>query len=91
MVDVVIQGAWVLYRIYKGKGDESLLFLAFRRHVVNVIFLKYSTEGRLSSSHLGIRNIPSDVCYDDIKHYNVQSEHRPIQNPFKHLRGSAFA
>ena len=83
MVDVVIQCALVLYRIYKGKGDESLL--AFRGHVDNVIFLKYSKEGRLSSSHLGIQNIPSDVCYDDT------TEHRRIQNPFKHLRGSVFA
>ena len=91
MADVVIQGAWVLYRINKDKGDESLPLLAFRRHVVNIIFLKYSKEGRLSSSHLGILNIPSNVCYDDAKHYQVQSEHRRIQNPFKHLRGSAFA
>ena len=80
MVDVVIQGAWVLYRINKDKGYESVPFLAFRRHVVNVIFLKYSKEGRLSSSHLGI-NIPSDVCYDDTKHYQVQSEQTRIQNP----------
>ena len=86
MVDVVIQGAWVLYRINKDKGNESLHLLAFRRHVVNVIFLKYSKEARFSSSHLGIRNILSDVCYDDTKHYQVQSEHRRIQNPFKHLR-----
>ena len=91
MVDAVIQGAWVLYHKYKGKGDESLPLLAFRRHVVNVIFLKYSKEGRLSSSHLEIRNIPSDVCYDDTNHYQVQSEHRRIQNPFKHLRESVFA
>ena len=90
MIDVVIQGAWVLYRIYKGKGDESVPLLAFRKHAVNVIFLKYSKEGRLSSSHLGIRNIPLDVCYDDTKHYQVQSEYRRIQNPFKHLRGSVL-
>ena len=89
MVDVVIQGAWVLYRINRDKGDESLPLLAFRRHVVDVIFLKYSKEGSLSSSHLGIRNIPSDVCYNT-KHYLVQSEDRRIQNLFKHLRGSAF-
>ena len=78
MVEVVIQGAWVLYRINKGKGNESLPLLAFRKHVANVIFLKYSKEDRLSSSHLGIRNIPSDVCYDDRKHFKVQSEHRRI-------------
>ena len=85
MVDIVFQGTWVLYRIYKGKGDEPLPLLAFQRHVVNVIFLKYSKEGRLYSSHLRIRNIPLDVCYDDTKHYQVQSEHRRIQNSFRHL------
>ena len=73
MVDVALQGAWGLYRINKDEGDESLPLLAFRRHVASVIFLKYSKEGRLCSSHLGIRNMPSDVCYDDTKHYQVQS------------------
>ena len=86
MIDVVLQGAWVFHRINKDEGDESLLLLARRRHVVNAIFLKYSKEGRLSSSHLGIRNIPSDVCYDDTKHYQVQSEHRRIQNTLKDIR-----
>ena len=83
-VDVFIQGALVLYRINKDKDNESLLLLAFRRHVVNVIFLKYSEQGRLFSNNLGTRNIPSDVCYDDTKLHQVQSEHRRIQNPVKH-------
>ena len=91
MVHVVIQIAWVLYRINKDKADESLPLLEFRRNVVNAIFLKYSREGRLSSSHLRIRNIPLDVCYDDRKHCQVQSEHMHIQNSFKHLKGSVFA
>ena len=76
--------------INKDKGDESQPLLTFGRHV-NVIFLKYSKEGRLSWSHLGIRNIPSDICYDDTKHYQVLSEHRLIQNSFEHLRESTFA
>ena len=63
MVDVVLQGAWALYCISKGEVDESLLVL--RRHVVNAIFLKYSKADRLSSSHFGIRNIPSDICCDE--------------------------
>ena len=71
MVDVALQGARVLYRINKDEGDKSLPFLVFSRHIVNAIFLKYSKEGRLSSSHVGIRNIPSDVCYDVTKHYQV--------------------
>ena len=77
MVDFVIQVAGVLYHINKDKGDESLPLLAFQRYSVNVIFLKYSKEGRLSSSHLGIRNIIksnlSDLCYDGTKHYQVKS------------------
>ena len=85
MVDVVLQGSWVLYRVNKDEGDESLLFLVFRRYVVNAIFLKYSEDGRLSTSHVGIQNISSDTYYEDTKHYQVQSEHRLSQNLFKHL------
>ena len=54
MVYVVLQGAWVLYCINKDKGDESLPCLAFRKDVVNAIFLEYSKEGKLSPSHIGI-------------------------------------
>ena len=74
-----------MYRINKNEGDESLPLLDFQRDVVNVIFLKYSKKGILYSSHVRIRNILSDVCYDDKKHYQVQSEHKRIQNSFKHL------
>ena len=74
----------------KDEGNESLPLLAFRRDVVNAIFLKYSKEARLSLSHVGIRNIPSDDWYDNTKHYHVQSEHRNIQNAFKHLRWNVF-
>ena len=73
MVVVVLQGVWVLHRINKDEGNESLPLLAVRRDVFSAIFLKYSKKGRLSSSHVGIRNIPSDVYYDDTKHYLVQS------------------
>ena len=90
MVDVAIHVVWVLYCINKDKDDESLPLPPFLRHADNVIFLKCSKKGRLSSSHLGIWNIPSDVCYDDTKHYQVQSEHRLIQNLLKHLRRSVL-
>ena len=80
MVDVILQGAWVLYDINKDERDESLPLRAFRRRAVNAIFLKTSKEGKLSSSHLGIRDIPSDVCYDDTKH-QMQSEYKRIQTP----------
>ena len=61
MVDGVFQGALTLYRIEKYEGNESLPPLAFRRHAVHAIFLKYSKESRLSSIHVGIRNIPLNV------------------------------
>ena len=82
-----------MYRVNKEKSDDSLPLLAFWRHVVNVIFRPYSKEEKFSSSQLGIRNIPSDIWhnpirYDDTKHYQVQSEHRCIQIPLKHLKGS---
>ena len=41
--DFGLQGVWVLYRI---EGDDSLPLLAFRKVVVNAIFLKYLKEGR---------------------------------------------
>ena len=47
----------MLHRINKDEGDESVALPAFQRHVVNAIFLKYSKEGTLSSSHERIRNI----------------------------------
>ena len=54
-----------MYRINKDEGEESLPLLAFQRLAGNVIFLKYSKEGRLSSRHVGIRNIPSDISYNE--------------------------
>ena len=72
IIDVVLQGVCTLYLINKDGGDLSLPLLAFRKDVVNTIFLKYSKNSKLSSSHAGIRNIPSDVCYDNTRHYQVQ-------------------
>ena len=80
-VDVVYQGVWVLYRI-NNEDDESLLLLFFWRDIVNAIFLKRSNEGRLSSSHVGVQNIPSDVCYNNTKH-QVQSENKAGVRCFK--------
>ena len=60
--------AWILYQINKDEGYESLPFLVFWRHIVNAICLKYPKESRLSSNHVGIRHIPSDVCYDETKY-----------------------
>ena len=72
MVDVIIRNVrLLLYRINKDEGDGSQPPLAFRRDIAIAFFLKYSKEGRLSSSHAGIRNIPSDICYYYTKHYHV--------------------
>ena len=56
--------------------NESLTLPAFRKDVDNTIFLKYPKKGRLSSGQVGIRNISSDVCYDNTKHYQVQSKNK---------------
>ena len=53
---------------------ECLSLLTFLRDIVNAIFLKYSKEGRSSSSLLGNRNVSTDSCYDDTKHYQVPFE-----------------
>ena len=45
---------WVLPRINKDTGNESPPLLTFRRDVVNRIFLNYSKEDRLPSSHVEI-------------------------------------
>ena len=47
----------MLHRINKDEGDESVALPAFQRHVVNAIFLKYSKECILTSSHERMRNI----------------------------------
>ena len=57
----------------------SLRLITFWRDVVNAIFLKYSKEGRLSSSYVDIWNVSSDVYYDDTKHYQMESEWKPRQ------------
>ena len=73
------------------KAMSLLPLLAFRRDVVKKKKKKNPREGRLSSSQVGCRNIPSDVCYDDTKYCCAQSEHRRIQKPLKHLRRNVIA
>ena len=68
MVNGILQNGRVLYRMKNDDGDKSLLRLGLSRGAVNAISLKYSKEGRSSSSHAGIRNVLSDVCYDDTKY-----------------------
>ena len=75
LLDVVLQNVWMLYCINKDKGDESLPLLAFERDVVSAISLKNLKGARSLSSHVGIRNVLSNVCDDDnTKHFQVPSE-----------------
>ena len=90
IVEIVFQGAWVLYRINKYKGDESLLLLAFWRHD-NSNFFEIFKGTKIILEPFKNSKYAIRCCYDDTKHYQVQSEHRLIQNHFKHLRGSVFA
>ena len=56
VVDIVLHNERLPYRINRDEGD-----------VVNATLLKYSKEGRSSSSHIKNRNVPLGVCYDDTK------------------------
>ena len=38
LVDVILQGMWVLYRTNKGEDNETLPLLVFRRDVANTFF-----------------------------------------------------
>ena len=52
MVDVVIQGVWVLYRINKDKGDESLALLASSASASAVM-----TQNQVQSEHMRIQGV----------------------------------
>ena len=98
--DVVLKGVLLLYHINKNIGNQSMLFLPFRRNVVNAIFLKYQADHpramqEFKISHQMSAIMTKKILYlrlkhpcDDTKYYQVQSEHRRIQNLFKHLRQS---
>ena len=53
MAGVILQKRRV-YRNNKDEGSESLSILVFVGDGVNIVFMKYSKEGRSSSSHVGI-------------------------------------
>ena len=55
------------------KGMSHCLFWLFEE-MLSMQFFEYPKEGGVSSSHVDIQNIPSDVCYDGTKHYQVKSE-----------------
>ena len=63
MIDV-FQGAWVLHHINKDEGNESLPLLAFRRHVINEIFLKYSKKGGLLSHKMFVMITQNNTTYN---------------------------
>ena len=77
VVFVCLNSRWYssecMNRINRDDGNESLPLLAFWIYFVYAIFLKYSKKAWLSLNQAGIRNISSDVCYNDTKHYEVQS------------------
>ena len=52
MVDVVIQGVWVLYRINKDKGNESLSLLASSASASAVM-----TQNQVQSEHRRIQEV----------------------------------
>ena len=64
MVDVALQGVWVLYSFNKDEDDGSPPLLAFQRHVVNAIFLKYLKEPNWHTRYklnTGVFRTPSNI------------------------------
>ena len=84
MPDVSVQNSWLLYRkstLYKVK---PLDLLGFRREIVNIHRMKYSTKQRgtirppleitLFKGRLNENRVPTAVRYDGVRHY-------PLSNP----------
>ena len=78
MIHIVLQGQW--------KRWVSAFSSISKRCCQCNFYLKYSKEGRLSSNHVGIRNISSDVCYDGTEHYQAQSV-KSVQKELSTLLG----
>ena len=76
MVDVALQNTWILHRVNKEDSDSSYSLSAFRWEVVNALFLKYSSENpsKRNLSYIAIKDVPSDVPFNDARHYRVPSE-----------------
>ena len=79
MVDVVLQGVWVLYHI-NNEGKECLPLLAFRIDVVNATFLNTQRKADYPRAMQELQNIEiaSDICYNNTKHYQVRSETKQV-------------
>ena len=84
MVDVVIQSARVLYHIYNDKGDEAFSSSSFSK-----TFCQSNFSETFKGRHI-IREPYRDLKCLITKHFRVQSEHKRIQNSFKHP-GKVFA
>ena len=79
MLDVAVQNSWPLYRKSTLYKDKPLDLLGFRREIVNVYRMKYSTQqtGTIRQPHeitlfKGRSNqnrVPTAVRYDGIRHY----------------------
>ena len=78
----------ILTYLVKNRKKSAVKHSIQKPILLNFVNLSPTFCSRL---HVGIRNISSDACYDHTKHYQVQSEHRRTQNPFKDLRWSVFA
>ena len=74
MLDVALQNSWILYRINKSCDSAQLSLLDFRREVVSSILLKYKTSRKRSYSSAAICNVPSEVRFDDVKHYQAPAQ-----------------
>jgi len=72
--DMIMQNAWILYRLNKSPNDENLDLLSFRRSVVQTYLQKYSqrdvTLGRPQGRNLSFeKRVPKEVREDHVDHH----------------------
>ena len=84
MPDAAVQNAWLLYRSSSNPDNETMDLLSFRREIVNIYRMKYSSQQRshifsptditLFRGKSNDKRVPSKVRFDGIRHY-------PLSNP----------
>ena len=79
MLDVAVQNSWLLYRNSTLYKEKILDLLGFRKEIVNVYRMKYSTQQRgnirppheitLFNGRSNENHVPTAGRYDSIRHY----------------------
>lgn len=70
--DMIMQNAWILYRLNKEPDDENLDLLSFRRSVVQIYLQKYKIQRVAAAPQRNLsfeKRVPSAIREDQVGHY----------------------